>query len=360
MEKSIPWIEKYRPLNIREIKQDDNIINLLKNSIAGKNITHFLFYGPPGTGKTSAILALGREIFKEKYRERVIEFNASDDRGINAVREKICNEARKTIMELTSLDGTPIPPYKIVILDEADSMTNGAQDALRVIIEQYSSVTRFCFICNYIGKISDAIKSRCSLVYFRKLDDKFMIQRLEEIAVNEKMILDGELLESIIEVSDGDMRKAIMILQNLKYLYDYKEIFSKKISEMSLTEINVAHLVDFHIDTPKITKNDIYQIACCICSEKADSIILSVITSKNILEIRRICETIINTGYPVDNILTQLSKSVMHSTKLSDREKSEIFLKTGKIFLKIKNCADEYLQLLEYFTIVYSVFNHLD
>nr|URM62118.1 ATPase family [Mimivirus sp.] len=220
---SVPWIEKYRPRKLKDFVQSQNLINLFKNSTAKGEMTHFLFYGPPGTGKTSVILAMGREIFKEHFTTRVIEFNASDDRGINAVREKITNEAKKFVTQIVKPDGTIIPSYKIIILDEADSMTDEAQDALRVIIEQYSTTTRFCFICNYISKITDAIKSRCTAIYFKKLDDECMIDKLKEISTKESMKLSDEILSTIIDVSNGDMRKAIMLLQNLKYLYSFKK-----------------------------------------------------------------------------------------------------------------------------------------
>jgi replication factor C subunit 2/4 len=212
---SVPWFEKYRPRRLADMTQTQNLLDLFKNSIETGDMTHYLFYGPPGTGKTSAILAMGREIFKEYFQTRVIEFNASDDRGINAVREKISNDAKKYVTETVSEDGSRIPPYKIIILDEADSMTDEAQDALRVIIEQYSGVTRFCFICNYISKITDAIKSRCTPVYFKKLSNECMVGKLNEIAVKESMELPKKILNTIIDVSNGDMRKAIMMLKTL-------------------------------------------------------------------------------------------------------------------------------------------------
>lgn len=120
-----------------------------------------MFYGPPGTGKTSTILALAKELFgHEFFKQRVIELNASDERGINVVREKVKKFAQRKISKHP--DSTfPCPPIQIVILDEADSMTIDAQAALRRIIEQYSSNTRFCIICNYISKIIDPLASRC-------------------------------------------------------------------------------------------------------------------------------------------------------------------------------------------------------
>lgn len=356
MENSIPWIEKYRPKKLEDMTQSQNLIDLFQNSIKTGDMTHYLFYGPPGTGKTSAILAMGREIFKEYFHTRVIEFNASDDRGINAVRDKITNEAKKYVTDIISEDGSKIPPYKIIILDEADSMTDEAQDALRVIIEQYSTVTRFCFICNYISKITDAIKSRCSAVYFKKLSNECMISKLNEIASKESMELSEEILETVIEVSNGDMRKAIMLLQNLKYLYHFKSILSKPLEKMTIVELShMPILYDGYKDPDKITKDDIYEIAAAISLETAENIINNVLTCKNIIEISQQCKEIISMGYPIDNILVQLNQAILKTKKLSDKQKANIIHYSGRIFFKIKECSNEYIQLLDYLSCVNGV-----
>ena len=349
----IPWIEKYRPRKLEEMAQSKNLMDLFQNTIKTGNMTHYLFYGPPGTGKTSAILAIGREIFKEYFPTRVIEFNASDDRGINAVREKITNEAKKYVTEIIGEDGTKIPPYKIIILDEADSMTDEAQDALRVIIEQYSTVTRFCFICNYISKITDAIKSRCSAIYFKKLSNSCIIDKLNEIAIKESMILPKKILNTIIDVSNGDMRKAIMILQNLKYLYNYKTYMSKPFNEMSADELGHMSLIQIGSKSNnEITEYDIYDIAASISMKKAHKIIDDVLLCKNIKEIMAICKGIIYLGYPIDNILVQLNKAILETDKLNDEQKAKIINYSGKIFFKMKECANEYIQLLDYLSCV--------
>ena len=139
------WVEKYRPNKLDDITTQHNIIQSLRNGIKTKNIPHLIFYGGSGCGKTSTIHALAKELFGDKYiSNRIIELNASDERGINVVREKIKLYAKQAV----KLDDN-IPPWKIIILDEADTMTPDSQFALRRIIEEYSKVTRFCFICNY-------------------------------------------------------------------------------------------------------------------------------------------------------------------------------------------------------------------
>lgn len=352
----LPWFEKYRPKKLNDLTQDENLVKLFKNMITSHNIPHFLFYGLSGTGKTSSILAMGREIFKEHFSDRVIEFNASDDRGINAVRDKISNEAKKYVTEMTSQDGSKIPPFKIIILDEADSMTDEAQDALRVIIEQYSGVTRFCFICNFISKITDAIKSRCTAVYFKKLSNECMIDKLNSIAITESMDIPIQILNTIINVSNGDMRKAIMLLQNLKYLYDYKKSQSKTLSDMSLRELKYASVVNVETDDDSnITEDDIYHIATFIPIDKANSILDEILLASNIIKISNLAKEIIALGYPVDNILTQLNKAILNTKKISDYEKSKIIIYAGQIFFKMKECGNEYIQLLDYLSCIYGI-----
>lgn len=353
---SIPWIEKYRPTTLNEMKQSQNLIDLFTNNIKTGNMTHCLFYGPPGTGKTSAILAMGREIFKEHFPSRVIEFNASNDRGINAVREKISNEAKKYVSEIINSDGTRIPSYKIIILDEADSMTDEAQDALRVIIEQYSTVTRFCFICNYISKITDAIKSRCTAVYFKKLNNESMINKMNDISEKESMNLSEEIITTIIDVSNGDMRKAIMMLQNVKYLYKFKKSTCKSISDMKMFELKIAHVLLTNKNSNKdITIADIYTIAASIPISKAHKIINEIFLCKNIGEVICLSKNIIAMGFPIDNILIQLNKAILETTKINDKQKAHIINYSGNIFFKMKECSNEFIQLTDYMSSIYGI-----
>lgn len=353
---SIPWIEKYRPKKLNDISQDKNLIDLFSNSIKTGNMTHFLFYGPPGTGKTSAILAIGREIFQDYFSSRVIEFNASDDRGINAVREKITNEAKKYVGEIICEDGSKIPPYKIIILDEADSMTDEAQDALRVIIEQYSTVTRFCFICNHICRIGDAIKSRCSPIYFKKLNNDCIIKKLSEISYKESMELPEAILNVIIDVSNGDMRKAIMLLQNLKYLYNFKNIIHKPLGEMTLNELKSLPTINSNSVVDKqITDADIYNLAASIDMKLAHKIINSTMACKNIINITVLSKEIIAMGYPIDNILSQLNKAILETEMFNTNQKSKIIKYSGNIFLKMKECSSEYIQLLDYLSCIHGI-----
>lgn len=355
---SIPWIEKYRPQLLNEVVQNNDLLRLFKNITITRNIPHMLFYGPPGTGKTSSILAIGRELFREHFSDRIIEFNASDDRGINAVRDKITYESKKYVSEIITEDNVVIPPYKIIILDEADSMTDEAQDALRVVIEEYSKVTRFCFICNYISKITEAIRSRCSHVYFRKLTDDCMIKKLKEISAKESMELPIKILNKIIFISNGDMRKAVVMLQNLKYLFELKKLRKKPLMDMNPTEFGSLCLFSIgpHQQiSSEITVKDIYDMAASINPSTADEVIDSILRSANVLEIRNLCRDVLAMGYPVDNILLRLNDSILLSTEFTDISKAKIFRHSIGILAKIKECSDEYVQFLDYLVSVYTI-----
>lgn len=179
-----------------------------------------LFYGPPGTGKTSTILALAKSLFGPAlYRSRILELNASDERGIGIVRDKVKNFARAQLSQPTGLDAAyraqyPCPPFKIIILDEADSMTQDAQSALRRTMEQYSRITRFCLVCNYVTRIIEPLASRCSKFRFKSLDNSAAGARVQDIAKMEGLNLEDGVVETLIRCGEGDLRRAITYLQS--------------------------------------------------------------------------------------------------------------------------------------------------
>jgi len=199
------WVEKYRPKSLDEIIDQEEIVARLKKFVEMKNMPHLLFAGPAGTGKTTAAHALAHDLYGDNYRQYMLELNASDERGINVIREKVKEFARSKT--------PPGIPFKIVLLDEADNMTADAQQALRRLMELYSGNTRFILIANYPSKIIDPIQSRCAFFRFQPLPKDAVIERLKYIAENEGVDYDEEALETIYEISEGDMRKAINILQ---------------------------------------------------------------------------------------------------------------------------------------------------
>ena len=201
------WIEKYRPKNFNDILGQDKIINLLEVMIKNGSFPHLILSGISGTGKTSTIMTIADKLYGNNKTFMVMKLDASDDRGINSVREEI-----KGFAEKISIFNEGI---KLIILDEADSMTFDAQFALRRIIEKYSDSTRFCLICNYENKIIPAIKSRCLNFRFQPINKDNVIKKLSYICKEENIKATKKSLEIIADLSNGDFRKSINLLQSI-------------------------------------------------------------------------------------------------------------------------------------------------
>ncbi|MFN7105455.1 MAG: replication factor C small subunit [Pyrobaculum sp.] len=199
------WFEKYRPRSFGEVVGLEEVKFRLLEFVKSGALPHLLFYGPPGTGKTTVALVLARELYGDLWRENVLELNASDDRGIGVIRERIKEFARTA--------PTGKAPYKLVILDEADNMTQDAQQALRRIMEIYAQNTRFILLANYISGIIEPIQSRVVVIRFNPLPKEAVFSRLRYIAEREGVKVSDDALEAIYDFTQGDMRKAINSLQ---------------------------------------------------------------------------------------------------------------------------------------------------
>jgi len=199
------WIEKYRPKTIDEIIGQDETKTRLKGFVESKSLPHLLFAGPPGTGKTSTVITLATEIFGEgNISGNLLELNASDDRGIDIIRNEV-----KDFAKTLPIDA----PFKIISLDEADALTSAAQHALRRTMEKYVSSSRFVLLCNYPGKIIEPIQSRCAFFRFQRLGDDVIKEQMEYISKQENVDYTSEGLDMLVKVSNGDLRKAINVLQ---------------------------------------------------------------------------------------------------------------------------------------------------
>lgn len=200
------WTEKYRPSKFSEVVGQDEIVKRVESLTNSLNIPHLLLAGPAGTGKSTLALIIVKELYKDLWKENYLELNASDERGINIVREKVKNFARtKSLGDV---------PFKIIFLDEADALTPEAQQALRRTMENYSATCRFIMSCNYSSKIIDPIQSRCAIFRFKLLEKKDVARVIENIAQKENLEIQPEAIEALYEGSEGDCRRSINLLQS--------------------------------------------------------------------------------------------------------------------------------------------------
>lgn len=318
---NIYWVEKYRPNNINKIIQNDDIKLLISSNNNLSDLPHLLMYGPPGTGKTTTALSICKYIFNNNkiLKERVLELNASDERGIKIVRDKIKNFAS---LALNYYDN--IPSFKIIILDEADVMTNDSQFALRRIMEQYSHITRFILICNYVTKIIPPLASRCSRYRFNIINQNFMKDILISILDSENIKYDNkiyDIIKIIYDYSNGDLRKGITILQRLVY-----------ISIINNKELNEELILDISGYIPKDILNNLYS-----------SIIQSNI---DYYTVRSNIKNLLNNSYSSSDILNELSIIILNDQNINDNIKSDIFIKIADISNLITNGSDDFIQIL--------------
>ncbi|CAA9957419.1 Endoplasmic reticulum and nuclear membrane protein Npl4 [Pyrenophora teres f. maculata] len=369
----------HRPKTLSEVTAQDNTIQILSRTMQSSNLPHMLFYGPPGTGKTSTILALAKELYgPELMKSRVLELNASDERGISIVRQKVKDFARQQLSVAPNYnimvedkssgeaktvryrDKYPCPPFKIIVLDEADSMTQDAQSALRRTMETYSRMTRFCLVCNYVTRIIDPLASRCSKFRFKSLDQGNAVKRVSDIAKLESVSLEDGVAEELVRVADGDLRKAITFLQSAARLVGAVQAVngggagaSKKGKKKVVVEEDEMDVDAPPTSTPAISLPIIAEIAGVLppatLSTFSDSLFPKLASAKQIRynEIAKIVENMIAEGWSAQQTVGQLYEQIMFDERIEDVKKvrlAGVFSETDK---RLVDGGDEHLAVLD-------------
>ncbi|MDI6642787.1 MAG: replication factor C small subunit [Candidatus Hodarchaeaceae archaeon] len=300
------WVEKYRPQKLSEIVGQQEIVDRLQTFVEKKSLPHLLFAGPAGTGKTTAALCIARELFGAGWRQNVLEMNASDERGIDTIRTKVKDYARtRPIGDV---------PYKIILLDESDALTADAQHALRRTMEMFTHSTRFILDCNYSSRIIEPIQSRCAVFRFRRLSDKEMEQMFKRIARGEKLTLAPDAIKAIIYVSEGDMRRAINILQAAAAL------------------------------GKRVTEKSVYDVSAAAKPEEVRQMLELALAGKFEQARGKLHELLIDRGLAGEDVLEQVHREIFN-LQLPERTKVELVDKVGEFSFRLVEGANERIQL---------------
>lgn len=316
IQKNMPWIEKFRPQLLSDVLAHEEIINTLNEFIKKKQVPHLLFYGPPGTGKTSTAMACARELHGDNYPLMVLEINASEERGIEVVRNKI----KDFIITKGVFLKKNSPLFKVVILDEADAMTTDAQAMLRSVIERHTENVRFWLICNYVKKINPAIQSRCTPFKFSPLNIKYISSKLLEIGKQTDINITKDGIEEIVKISRGDMRKIINIFQSTSMIYN------------EVNKNTVAKCVGYP------TNEDIDKI---LKSLKEDDI--------NTCD-KYVSDIITKNGYGLSDIITELvdimtNKFIKKNESIKAKEYCDLIKNMKNIDMNLAQCQNESIQI---------------
>lgn len=300
----IPWTEKYRPKYLDEIVGQENTVKRLKSYVREKSLPHLLFAGPAGTGKTTAALCLAREMFGDNFRMDFIELNASDERGIDVVRGKIKEFARTMPI---------IGNFKIIFLDEADALTPEAQHALRRTMEQFTKTCRFILSCNYSSKIIEPIQSRCAIFRFRKISKASMSEQLKKILKAENVDYEDDGINAIVEISNGDMRHAINILQSCATY-------------------------------GKVTEKNVYEISSMAKPEDIRKILNLALNGKFVDARNYVDNLMLNLGISGEDILLQMNREIIFM-EVDDRTKMSVIDIIGECNFRLVEGANERIQI---------------
>ncbi len=308
----LPWTEKYRPNNLKDIVGQKEIVARLAAYVTSKEMPHMLFAGPAGVGKTTAAMAMARQLFGDLSYD-FLELNASDERGIDIMRSKSQQRNDATSIKDFARTRPIIGDFKIIFLDEADALTSDAQTALRRTMEQYTATCRFILSCNYSSKIIDPIQSRCAIFRFTRLAKEEVIGYLEKILKKEGIKYEDSGLEAVMYVSEGDMRRATNTLQSAATLGH-------------VTEETVYAI------TSRAKPEDIAQLLTLALSAK-------FIEARNLLD-----KLMLNVGLSGEDILLQMNREVMN-IDAPDKAKVRIIDHIGEANFALVEGANERIQL---------------
>lgn len=306
VDESTIWTEKYRPKTFEQIKGQTEIVDRAKAFVETRNMPHLMFTGPAGTGKTTLSLIIVKKLFGENWRNNYLELNASDERGIDVVRQKVKNFARtKSLLEA---------PFKIIFLDEADALTREAQQALRRTMENFTETCRFILSCNFSSKIIEPIQSRCVVFKFRPIEKQEISEIIKEIAKNENLKIDEKAIGKLYEISEGDCRRIINVLQSIASV-------KKDITEESIYEI------------VSMTKpSDI-------------KLILEAAISGNFAKSReKLLETMLKQSLSGLDIIKGIQKEIWN-LDIDDKLKIKVIERCGEIEFRLVEGSDEFIQL---------------
>jgi replication factor C small subunit len=310
------WVEKYRPDALDEVAGQDEITSRLKAYVEAGSLPHLLFAGPAGTGKTTSAIAVARELWGETWGQNFQELNASDERGIDVVRTKIKDFARTA--PIGDVD------FKIIFLDEADSLTSEAQAALRRTMERYSETCRFILSCNYSSKIIDPIQSRCAVFRYRTIADEDVARFVRDIAHREDVEVTDAAVDAITYVADGDMRRALNALQ-------------------------VAASTQDTID-----EEDIYQATATARPEEIEQMLETALDG-NFQKAREILDDmLIEYGLSGEDVVDQVHRTV-YDLGIPDDAKVRLVDRIGEADFRLVEGANEHIQiesLLAHFSVV--------
>ncbi len=312
-----PWIEKYRPSKLSQIVGNKRIVSNLQSIAESGNLPNLILSGPPGTGKTTCVLALAHELLGENFKKAVIELNASDERGINVVRDKIKRFAQQKI---------PLPEgrHKIIILDEADSMTSSAQGSMRVTISDYSNTTRFVLACNDSSKIIEAIQSRCTVLRFGKLSSDDIKERIKYVLNNEKAKYDDSGLKAIIDTCNGDMRYALNNTQSC--------------------------IVGFG----EVNEENVYKIVELPRPKEIETIYNYCLHNKFIEAINKF-EELFDEGYSCLEIISVFNRLIQESNKIDDKIRILLLKKISEYKMNLIDGLDSSLQMSGFISEIYNI-----